>query len=77
MIEKIKELNITEWIVIALNMCGAVMVALGLPLYANAIWVFTNPYWILHNYFSNQDKGQAFQYFMYWGFAIFGVNNLT
>lgn len=68
--------SLLEWIVISLNIIGAYMVSRDHALYANTIWCFTNPYWIYHNYLENNDKGQAFQYFIYWGIAISGVNNL-
>lgn len=54
---------------------GAFLVALGLPLHANCVWLIGNPLLVYHNH-KNHQKEQAFMFFIYTCIAIFGVYNL-
>jgi hypothetical protein len=62
--------------VITANIIGVLMVSLGRPLYANLIWVITNPLLVYHNLCIGQ-RGQATMFTIYMILAVFGVINLT
>ncbi len=58
------------------SLAGAICVALGLPLYANMLWVIGNPILIISNY-KNNDKGQALYFTVCSILAAYGVWNLS
>ena len=53
---------------------GCTFVALNEPLFANLVWLFTNPFMILHNR-KVKEKGQAILWGIYTFIAIAGTIN--
>ena len=59
----------------AASICGAILVSLGDPLFANLIWSFSNPLMAHYNY-KIQQKEQAVLFSVFSVIAWFGLINL-
>lgn len=55
--------------------CGAITVALGKPLVANVLWLFSNPSMAIYNYKIGEFE-MAGMFAVYSIIAIYGVYNL-
>ncbi len=62
-------------IVTFLGVVGASLVALGMPLQANIVWVMSNPILIYHNYRIGQ-LAQSRMFFVFTLISLFGIYNL-